>query len=204
MKDFCDINYLKSLIKEPTCFKNSDKPTCINLILTNRSNLFQHSSTFKTGLSDFHLLTVTEFKMGLQKLKPRVIVYRDYKNFDNAKFRYDIVTATSNVNDFGMYKSTIFNIFSIIKKYIRANEAPFMSKELHTAVMKRSRLRNKFPKQRTDTTKKNYSTQRNLCQKHLKNTKKTYFENLDTKKITDNRSFWRTVLPLFTQNSSKR
>ena len=26
---------------------------------------------------------------------------------------------------------------------------------------------------------------------------------LDTKKITDNRNFWRTVLPLFTQNSSK-
>ena len=34
-----------------------------------------------------------------------------------------------------MYKSTIFNIFNchvaIKKKYIRANQAPFMSKELH-------------------------------------------------------------------------
>ena len=203
MKDFCDINYLKSLIKEPTCLKNSGKPTCIDLILTNRSILFQHSSTFKTDLSDFHLLTVTEFKIGFPKLKPKVIVYRDYKNFDNAKFRYDIVTTTSNVNDFGMYKSIIFNIFSIIKKYICANEAPFMSKELHKAIMKRSRLRNKFLKHRTETTKKNYSTKRNLCKKLLKNTKKTYFENLDTKKITDNRSFWRTVPQLFTQNSSK-
>ena len=36
----------------------------------------------------------------------------------------------------------------------------------------------------------------------MKNTKKSYFENLDTEKITNNRSFWRTVLPLFTQNSS--
>ena len=52
-------------------------------------------------------------------------------------------------------------------------------------------------------TKKNYSTQRNLRKKLLKNTKKSYFENLDNKKITDNRSFWRTVPPLFTQNSSK-
>ena len=57
--------------------------------------------------------------------------------------------------------------------------------------MKRSKLRNKFLKHRTDTNKKNYSTQRNIC------------ENLDTKKITDSGSFWRTVLPLFTQNSSK-
>ena len=72
--------------------------------------------------------------------------------------------------------------------------------------MKRSRLRNKFLKHRTDSNKKNYSTQRNLRKKLLKNTKnttKSYFENLDNKKITDNRSFWKTVPPLFTQNSSK-
>ena len=40
----------------------------------------------------------------------------------------------------------------------------------------------------------------------MKSTKKSYFENLDIKQITDNRSFWRNVLPLFTQftqNSSK-
>ena len=141
LKNFCGINCLKSLIKEPTCFKNPGKPTCIDLILTNRPNLFQHSSTFGTGLSDFHLLTVPEFKMRFQKLKPKIIAYRDYKNFDNAKFRYDMVSATSNIDNFGMYKSTIFSIFNrhvpIKKKYIRAYEAPFMSKELHKAIMKR-------------------------------------------------------------------
>ena len=51
----------------PTCFKNPDKPTCIDLILTNKPNLFQHSSAFETGFSNFCLLTVvTEFKMGFQ------------------------------------------------------------------------------------------------------------------------------------------
>ena len=110
MKNLCDINCIKDLIKEPTCFKNPGKPTCIDFILTNRPNLFQHSSAFETGLSDLHFLTVTEFKMGFQKLKPKTIAYRDYKNFDNARFRYNRVTATSNVDNFGMYKSTIFNI----------------------------------------------------------------------------------------------
>ena len=146
--------------------------------------------------------------MGFQKLKPKIIVYRDYENFDNAKFRYNIVTATSNVDNFGVYKNTISNIFNrhvpIKKKYIRTNEAPFMSKQLHKTIMERSRLRNKFLKHRTDTNKKNYSTQRNICKKLLKNTKTSYFENLDTEKITDSRSsFWRTALRLFTQNSSK-
>ena len=108
MKKFCDINCLKSLIKEPTCFKNPDKFTCIDLILTNLPNRFQHSSTFETGPSDFYLLTLTVFKMGFQKLKPKLIVYRECKNFGNAKFRYDIFTATSNVYHFGMYKKQYF------------------------------------------------------------------------------------------------
>ena len=112
MKDFCDINCLKSLINVPTCFKNPDQPTCIDLIRTNRPNIFQHSSAFETGFSDFHLVTVTEFKMRFQKLKPKIIAYHDYKNFDNTKFRYDIVTATSNLDNFGMYKSPIFNTFN--------------------------------------------------------------------------------------------
>ena len=55
MKVSCDINCLKTLIKVPTCLKNPDKPTCIDLTLTNRPNIFQHSSAFKTDHSDFHL-----------------------------------------------------------------------------------------------------------------------------------------------------
>ena len=73
MKNFCDINRQKRLIKIPTCYKNPDKPKCVTLILTNRPNLFQHSSAFETGISDFYLLTVTEFKMGFQKPKPKII-----------------------------------------------------------------------------------------------------------------------------------
>ena len=52
MKNFCDINCLKSLIKVPACFKNPDKPTYTDLILINWPNLFQHSSAFEIGLSD--------------------------------------------------------------------------------------------------------------------------------------------------------
>ena len=37
----------------------------------------------------------------------------------------------------------------------------------------------------------------------LKNYKNSYISNLDTKKITDNRTFWKTVVPLFTKKPSK-
>ena len=188
-------------MKVPTCFKNPDKPSCIDLLQIDP--IYSNTTVFLKQASQTSMGFPWDLKMGCQKLKPKIIVYRDYKNFGNAKFRYDIVTITSNVDNFGMYKSTIFNIFNrhvpIKRKYVR----PFMSKELHKVIMKRSRLRNIFLKNRINTNKKNYGTQRNLCKKLLKNTKKSYFENLDSKKITYNRSFWRTVLPLFTQNSSK-
>ena len=88
MINFCELNDLSSLIDKPTCYKNFDKPKCIDLILTNKPSYFQHSNVFETGLSDFHLLTVTEFKMGFQKLKPQVITYRSYKNLIMIDFRW--------------------------------------------------------------------------------------------------------------------
>ena len=68
---------------------------------------FQHSKIFETGLSDFHLLTVTEFKMSFQKLQPK-INYRDYKNFDNEKFRSDICKMNLNTTDLEGFKGHIF------------------------------------------------------------------------------------------------
>ena len=35
MQIFCDTYNIKSLVKEPTCFKNVINPSCIDLILTN-------------------------------------------------------------------------------------------------------------------------------------------------------------------------
>ena len=73
MEEFCNLNELTSLIKKPTRTKNPNKPTCIELILTNQPNCFQHRNVFETGLTDFHLLTVTEFKMGFQKLPMKIV-----------------------------------------------------------------------------------------------------------------------------------
>ena len=63
MKEFCSLNGLKNQTNEPICYKNSKKPTCNDLILINQPTLFQHSTVLETGLSDFHLLIVTELKM---------------------------------------------------------------------------------------------------------------------------------------------
>ena len=57
-------------------------------------------------------------------------------------------------------------LLAIKRKYICANEAPFMTKELHKVVMKRSKLRNMFLKSKTSSDKKAYTSQRNFCKKN--------------------------------------
>ena len=158
-----------------TCYKNFDNPTSIDLILTNRLSYFQRSTLFGTGLSDFHLLTITEFETSFQRREPKISKYRDYKNFDNKKIRSEILKRNVNYTDLKTFKKTVFNIFNkyapIKRKYVRANEAPFMNKQPHKAIMKRSRLRNEFLKDRTENNQKNFKRQRNFCKKLLRTTK---------------------------------
>ena len=89
ISNFCDMFNTKN-IKEKTCFKNSENPTCIDLILRNRPRSFQNSTVIETGLSDFHKMCVTVMKMHYCKQKPSVINYRKFKNFSNIAFMKDL------------------------------------------------------------------------------------------------------------------
>lgn len=60
---------LNNLINNLTCF-HSNIPTCFDLILTNRKNLFKLSNTFETVLSD-HLIS-TILKLGSFKGTPKI------------------------------------------------------------------------------------------------------------------------------------
>ena len=75
------------MIKEPTCYKNLDNPTCVDLVLTNCPKNFQESPTLETGLSDFQKMVLTVFKSEAPNLTPRVVSYRRHKHFDSDKFK---------------------------------------------------------------------------------------------------------------------
>ena len=68
---------------------------------------------------------------------------------------------------------------------------------LRKAIMKRSKLRNGFLKDGNDASQSAYRKQRNLCVTLLRKVKKQYFWNLEPKLITDNKKFWNSVKPLF-------
>ena len=62
-----------------------------------------------------------------------------------------------------------------------------------------SRYRNKFLKDKSQTSRENYKIQQNLCKKLLKKTKKSYFESLNTKKKSRIIEPYGKLLFLFSQ-----
>ena len=78
---------------------------------------------------------------------------------------------------------------------------PFFNKELSGAHKKRTQLRNRFLKKRSNQNKKLYSKQRNFCVSLLRKTKRRHYANLNHKDIADNKQFWKTVKPLLSDKS---
>ena len=82
MSEFLNIYSLKNLVSQNICFKNPENPSCIDLILTN--------------CSDLRKLTLTVLKQYYPKQKPKVVFYRKYKNFRNDLFRSKLQNELSN------------------------------------------------------------------------------------------------------------
>ena len=70
--------------------------------------------------------------------------------------------------------------------------------------MKRSKLRNRFLKEKPETSRKPCNIQRNYCVNLLKKTKREYFANIKINNIADNKKFWQTVKPLFSDKINHR
>ena len=161
----------------------------------------------ETGLSYFHLLTVTVMRKIFKKLKPRTINYRSYKHFSNEAYREFSKEVFVN-NDDSLQRFCDINILNRHaprkRKLARSNQMPFITKDLSKAIMKRSRLRNNFLKNRTGKNKTSYTKQWNYCVSLLKKSRKKHFANLNEKDILDNKLFWKTIKPSFSDKIMTR
>ena len=105
---------------------------------------------------------------------------------------------------FNIFFELLNNHTPMKKKHLGANQGEFMTKRLNKAIMTRSRLRNKYLEQKIADTKIAYDKQRNFCLNFLRRTKKNYFANINISSITDNKKFWKTVKPLFSDKISHK
>ena len=150
-----------------------------------------------------YLTFISVFKASFKKQKPKIVTYRDYKRFDNEKFRESLITCFSTGKNISydtfenLVLQTLGKMAPIKQKHIRGNQSPFMNKDIHKAIMTRMRLRNRFLKESIQMNRLAYKTQRDYCVSLMRQSKKQYFGSLNVNHITDNKNFWRVVKPNF-------
>ena len=197
---------LYNMIKHPTCFKSS-RGRCIDLIFTNRKYSFMQSKSFETGFSDHHHMIYTILKTTFIKLHPKKIIYRDYKNWSQVRFedelRQSLVSAHPSV--YGTFESIFMRTLEANAptktKIVRANNKPHVNKELRRAITRRSTLKNIANRSKREEDIRKYKDQRNLVVKLNVKAKKQHFTSIQSKTIDNEKKFWKTVKPLFSNRN---
>ena len=199
----------KNLVKDNTCYKSVVNPSCIDLFITNSPMSFHNTTVFNVGCSDFHKMVVTVMKTKFEKLKPKEVTYRDYKNFEDRDFKHDLIKELKNNTESDKQYELFENIFLKVldkyaplkKKIIRGNHAQYMNTKLRKAMMKRTQLQNKFYKTKSHGDLKAFKKHRNYVSRLYKKQRKLFYNGIDLKNLIDNRKFWKNVNPLFSSNN---
>ena len=138
---------------------------------------------------------------------PKKKVYRSYKKFDYKCFsnalREDLEILEGDTYGEFEKNTNVLNTHAPIKiKMIRFNNNDFMTKELRKEIIKISKLRNKFNRNKNYENWCNFKFQRNYCVNLLMKTKKQHYENLSIRNVMDDQTFRKTVKPYFSKKRS--
>ena len=119
MQEFCKSYFLKN-VKKPTCFKNLPKPTYVDLIITNKSGMFQNAKTYETRLSDFHKLVVSIMKVSYKKRLPHGLIFQ----VSILKFLNENLANNTKL-DYNSFEEIVLNLLSsqgpFKKRMVQAN-----------------------------------------------------------------------------------
>jgi len=199
LKNFCDTYDLSNLIKSPTCFQ-SEEPSSIDVILTNKKRSFMHSKSIQNGLSDHHSIICSMLKTTIKKIKPTQIKYRCMKHFDEGRFFTELENKIGKINfnrpknDFSKFAGKFLDIVDkhapIKTKIIRGNDAPFMNANLRNEIRHRSKFCNRAHKLKTAEARLAFRKQRNKCTRLVRESQKAYFENVNNR---NGKQFWKTI-----------
>ena len=137
-----DLFHRTNLRKSETCFAKNLK-SLVDLLLSNIPLSIQEAHVKETGLSDYHKLITTFLKIYFSGLRPKVLSYRNYKNFYESKFlnhlnktilTFDNENPSQNLIVLGNIFLEIVNVHAPLKKKIvRVNDAPFVGKQFRKA-----------------------------------------------------------------------
>ena len=137
----------------------------------------------------------------MRKINQSWFHYRNYKNFNEESFRNDLKQYTELCSSYDNFENVFLEVLEkhapLKKKYIRANEVPYMSKTLKKAIMKRSQLESRFYRTKGEHHKKEYRKQKNYVSRLYKKEMKKFYQHLHMRDFLDNKKFWKNVKPLY-------
>ena len=204
LDEFLSLFSLTNIIKSNTCFTNS---LTIDLFLINKPNFFQKKkkNAIETGFSDHYKVICTFLKSCYDKLKPKTFCYRSYKKFNEANFlngvkNCDFSLKTDDPNEKYYFLTNFFinnvnNHAPLKKKFMRRNQAHFITINLRKEIYSRNRLGNKFCKNPIKENEKLYKKQRNICVALKMKCIKEYFHNISNNNAFTNRKVWNFIRP---------
>jgi len=202
---------LKNVIEGPTCFKNAQNPTLIDVILTNTPLRISSHFNCSIGVSDFHNLICVATKMHAPIVGKRKIMYRSFKHFDDTKFNDDLQLIPFSVCDifddaedaFWSYQYLLNEVIDVHApkktRYLKKPQLPYMNGQLRKAINVKGMLKRKFHSFKDQSSWNKYKSQRNLVTSLKRKSLKEYF-NQRCNNDPNAKKFWDTVRP-FMSNS---
>ncbi|KAF1394512.1 hypothetical protein PFLUV_G00001090 [Perca fluviatilis] len=148
---YCDSLNLFQIVDSPTRpnFKNPEKSSLIDVILTNAPHKYSTASIFANDISD-HCVVATVRNTKIPKTKPRIIVKRNMKHFSEQEFlndlsNYDwekINTSTDIESAWSLFYegfTNIINKYAPLKKYrVKGRDSVWFSSDLAITLHERN------------------------------------------------------------------
>ena len=206
---------LVNLVKKPTCHKNIENPTLIDVILTNSPNLLCNTSVFNCSISDCHSMIFTSIKEQVNSISRQKVAFRSYTNFNENQFDldlqnvpFDVAFVFDDIDDtYWAYEKLFTEILNehapVKQKYPRKNPPPYMNSEYRKIIYKTRMAHNTYLKHKTSRNWNEYKKLRNLKTKVKRDSIKTYFlERCGGG--PKSKDFWPTIKPFLSKKSVSR
>ena len=149
-------------------------------------------------------------RASFKKLPRKIITCKDQKRFNQDHFLQDLggrLQGELYRNCEEPYKklSWIFNDIlnhhaPLKQKQVRGNHAPFMTKDLTKAIMKKSKAKKKYLNWPSREKLISYKRTKNKCNSLTKKAKINFFNEATKNGIMTSKNFWRTIKPFLTNN----
>ena len=129
------------------------------------------------------------------------------KNFDESKYIadikdidfYSISTADNEYHELTLAVQKVIDKHAPLKtKFVRGNNAPFVTKDMRKAIMNRSRHKNNYNKWKSRENFLNLENSIKEVKVLTEKAKRDYFSKAFEDGIMTNRTFWKTMKPLMT------